>query len=109
VRPGASVLYVRATRASLLRAVRTGGTKQLACEAPRTVRDQQPPACRTQQQVERARVFGITRINVTAISPLELLGRYYAHVPVLDYASVDVEGAELTIMNAWPFERWCVN
>lgn len=59
--------------------------------------------------VERARVFGITRINVTAISPLELLGRYYAHVPVLDYASVDVEGAELTIMNAWPFERWCVN
>ena len=59
--------------------------------------------------VERASVFGITRINVTAISPLELLGRYYAHVPVLDYASVDVEGAELTIMGAWPFEKWCVN
>ena len=59
--------------------------------------------------VERARVFGITRINVTAISPHELLTRYYAHVPVLDYASVDVEGAELTIMNAWPFKRWCVN
>ena len=59
--------------------------------------------------VERARSFGITRINVTAISPHELLTRYYAHVPVLDYASVDVEGAELTIMHAWPFEQWCVN
>ena len=59
--------------------------------------------------VERAKAFGITRINVMAISPLELLGRYYAHVPVLDYASVDVEGAELTIMDAWPFEKWCVN
>ena len=35
---GGSVLYVRATRTRLLRAVRTGGTGQLAPGAPRTVR-----------------------------------------------------------------------
>ena len=51
----------------------------------------------------------MTRISVAAVAPHELLARYYAHVPVLDYASVDVEGAELLIMHAWPFERWCVN
>ena len=51
----------------------------------------------------------LTRISVAAVAPHELLARYYAHVPVLDYASVDVEGAELLIMHAWPFERWCVN
>ena len=63
----------------------------------------------TTLDVGRASRFGITKINVTAISPRELLSRHYANVPVIDYASVDVEGAELTILRAWPFERWCVN
>ena len=50
VRPGAFVLYVRATRTSLLRVVRTGGAGQLAPWASSTVRTPyayQPQACRT--------------------------------------------------------------
>eukprot|EP00964_Phaeocystis_antarctica_P108694 scaffold73241_cov52-Phaeocystis_antarctica.AAC.2 len=50
VRPGASVLYVRATRTSLLRAVRTRGAEQLAPGAGTTVRTPytyQPRPCRT--------------------------------------------------------------
>ena len=43
VRPGASVLYVRATRTSLLRAVRTEGAGQLA---PVRAFQNQPAACR---------------------------------------------------------------
>eukprot|EP00964_Phaeocystis_antarctica_P116900 scaffold80755_cov61-Phaeocystis_antarctica.AAC.4 len=49
VRPGASVLYVRATRTSLLRAVRTRGAGQLAPGAGTTVRTSyayQPRPCR---------------------------------------------------------------
>ena len=49
-RPGASVPYVRATHSSFLRAVRAGGTGQLASGPPRTVRTpsaHQPRACLT--------------------------------------------------------------
>ena len=38
VRPGASVLYARARRASLVRALRTGGTGQLVPNGTYTVR-----------------------------------------------------------------------
>ena len=43
------------------------------------------------------------------MTPRQLLSRYYSNVPVINYASIDVEGAELSIMHNWPFKRWCVN
>jgi len=48
--------------------------------------------------------FRRSSITVSAISPRQLLRRYFGHQATIDYVSVDVEGAELSILRAWPFE-----
>ena len=56
--------------------------------------------------------------TVPAITPTQLLEKYYlldiAGPPgtanVIDFVSLDVEGAEIPVISAWPFldPRWCV-
>lgn len=38
-----------------------------------------------------------------------LLEKHYNQTRNIDFASIDVEGAELKIMRQWPFDDWCVS
>lgn len=60
----------------------------------------------------RARSFGEKQLTVPTMTPTRLLSTYYNHssMRVIDYVSLDVEGHELEVVRAWPFESdaWCV-
>ena len=52
---------------------------------------------------------GESTITVDGISVKNLLAKYYPERRVIDYVSMDIEGAELTVLGAWPWTEWCVN
>lgn len=54
------------------------------------------------------RRFNSRVMKVRAITPLQALERYYGERSTIDFVSLDVEGGELDVIRAWPFDRWCV-
>ena len=52
---------------------------------------------------------GTATITVDGVSVRSLLAKYYPDQRTIDYVSVDIEGAELTVLRAWPWDEWCVN
>lgn len=52
---------------------------------------------------------GTTTITVDGMSVRSLLAKYYPDQRTIDYVSIDIEGAELTVLRAWPWDEWCVN
>ena len=65
----------------------------------------------TTLDVARARSHGpIRTVSVPTVTPRSVLDRYYMANRTLDYVSIDVEGHELEVMRAWPFNsKWCVS
>ena len=58
----------------------------------------------------RASHFRMETLWVNATTPQQLLKKYYNGKRVVDYVSLDVEGSELDIIRAWPFDDpWCVD
>tara|TARA_B110001450_G_scaffold11688_1_gene11353 strand:+ start:5957 stop:6532 length:576 start_codon:yes stop_codon:yes gene_type:complete len=60
---------------------------------------------------DRAKVISHARqMQVPTLTARHLLETYYASETTIDYVSLDVEGHELEVMRAWPFDaRWCVS
>lgn len=53
--------------------------------------------------------FGSTMLSINVTTPTRLLETYYANRRIVDVVSLDVEGAEVTVLSNWPFDgRWCV-
>ena len=47
-------------------------------------------------------------VRVELTTPSALLSHHLPHATVIDYVNIDVEQLELSILRAWPFERYCV-
>lgn len=49
-------------------------------------------------------------VDVAVVTPRELLERHLpaARGTAIDYVSIDVEGEELSVITAWPFDQYCV-
>lgn len=58
----------------------------------------------------RAREFKLTSLRVPTITPNALLQRHFPDRDTIDVVSIDIEGAEASIMRVWPFDsKWCVS
>ena len=52
--------------------------------------------------------FRSRAIRVETITPLAVLQEYYAQNKTIDFVSLDVEGGEIPVIKAWPFDEKCV-
>jgi len=56
-----------------------------------------------------SKVGNTETFKVKSITPTMLLEEHYANKKVIDYLSIDIEGAEMGVIRNFPFNKWCVN